>query len=364
MSNICYYISYYGYGHASRAIAIIRALLDKSKRTKIYVRTGYPFGFVKQSLPSQNVRVYKIQNNVGVAFFKKSFKIDKRATESLLNNWVSFSGNYLQKEKVFCKEKKIGLILSDVPPKPLKVAEELGIPGVIISNFTWFFIYNYLFGETANVIDLKKDCSLASLALILPFNEKMAYIKNKKDISLVSRTISVQRSFLKSKLGINPDELLIFCVSKSFDHQTLAKAKIPTNLKIKLLLSSNVDLKINNSVTIPETETETQNYLAACGLVISKAGYSTLAEAITAKVPICLFKREGFREDELMEREINRMGIGTIISSECLINGEWTQELENLSDYKSRYDGIDERYKKDGAEDIFCTIADLMGNRF
>ncbi len=136
--------------------------------------------------------------------------------------------------------------------------------------------------------------------------------------------------------------------------------QVPNISKIRFLVSSNADFQMKNVCIIPVTETETQNYLAACDLVISKAGYSTLAEAITAKVPICLFKREGFKEDELMESEIKKMGIGTVISTASLLSGDWIKELDNLPKYKSQYDFIGEPYCKDGTAEIIDAIAELV----
>ena len=46
MTNICFYISEYGYGHASRDIAIIRRLLYEFNDEKICIKTNEPFNFV------------------------------------------------------------------------------------------------------------------------------------------------------------------------------------------------------------------------------------------------------------------------------------------------------------------------------
>jgi len=72
MTNICFYISDYGYGHASRDIAIIRKILNENKDVKIFVKTDTPFNFVRQSLPQKNVEVMRIKNNIGVAFRENS----------------------------------------------------------------------------------------------------------------------------------------------------------------------------------------------------------------------------------------------------------------------------------------------------
>ncbi len=218
MVNLCYYVSDYGYGHASRSIAVIRAYLKSLTSTTIYVRTEYPFKFMKKSLPQKNVIVSKAKNDVGVIFSNDLFEVDKTQTKNLFEGWVSTWNRFIQEEKTFCKLNKIDAILSDVPPQPLIVANELEIPSIIISNFTWFYIYNHLFGETDVVQKLKKTYSLANIALVLPFNEKITYIKKRKTVGLVSREISMDRSFIRKKLGVSSDDTLVFLsVGKSFN---------------------------------------------------------------------------------------------------------------------------------------------------
>jgi uncharacterized protein (TIGR00661 family) len=361
LANICYYISDYGYGHASRSIAIVRALQAHYK-VKIYLKTDFPLEFLENSLLQRNVEVIRNRNDFGVLF--SGNKVDKKRTHEILDRWIASWHSYLQEEKVFCKKYNIDLILSDVPPQPLLLADELGINSIVISNFTWFYIYQHLFGANDAVLKLREAYGLANLTLVLPFNESMTYMNNKKEVGLVSRNISTKRSYLRRSLGVNSDELLVFLsVGMSFDPKTIERMKFFNSSKVKYLFSSNNSLKVDNSIIIPNTITETQNYLSACDLVISKAGYSTVAEAVTAKVPICLFKRTGFKEDELMEREIKRMGIGNIISRNCLLNGEWIQEFESLPNYKSHYCSLDERYKRNGTDEVVSALSEFIGDK-
>ena len=72
MKNICFYISDYGYGHASRDIAIIRQILNAFTDVKIFVKSDGPFNFLRQSLPQESVQVIQTRNDVGVVFKENS----------------------------------------------------------------------------------------------------------------------------------------------------------------------------------------------------------------------------------------------------------------------------------------------------
>jgi len=363
MINICYYISDHGYGHASRSIAVIRRILNSFDfdEIKIYIKTHYPFNFVRRSLSQNNVKVVKTKNDFGVVFKENSVVVDKDKTRNMLNEWLVSWHSYIQKEKEFCKSHEIDLILSDVTPQPLIAAEEMGIPSVIISNFTWYYIFFNLFGKIGATERIKEAYQCAEIGLVLPFNENMDYIKNKKEISLVAREITVDRSSLRRKYRISDDESLVYIgIGIPFSPSFLSNFKEINNSNVKFLFSSHIGLSFRNMVKIPINETESQNYLAMCDLIVSKIGYSTVSEAIRAKIPMALFKRRGWEEDELIGSKIEEMGIGRIISEKSLFKGDWMYELEGLENYTNKYETLNNRSKKDGTLEILSYLNEMI----
>lgn len=363
MISICYYVSDHGYGHASRSIAVIRRILNSCDfdEIKIYVKTHYPFNFVRRSLSKKNIKVIKTKNDFGVVFKENSVEVDKDKTSNMLNEWLDSWTSYIQKEKEFYKSHEIDLILSDITPQPLIAAEEMGIPSIIISNFTWYYIFFNLFGKIETTERIKEAYRCAGIGLVLPFNEKMDYIENKKEISLVTREITVDRSSLRKKHGISDDESLVYIgIGKSFAPSFLNNLKEINNSNVKYLFSSDIRLSFRNMVKIPINETESQNYLAMCDLIVSKMGYSTVSEAIRAKLPMVLFKRRGWKEDELIGIEIEEMGIGRIISKKSLFKGDWMYELEGVENYTNKYETLNNRFKKDGTLEILSYITEMI----
>ena len=370
MTNICFYISDYGYGHASRDIAIIRKMLNENKDVKIFVKTDTPFNFVKQSLPQKNVEVIQTKNDIGVAFKENSVSVDRVKTEKMLKEWLNSWDEYIQNEKRFCEKHNINLILSDIVPQPFIVADELNIPGIAISNFTWHYIFYNLFGDTPATERIKEAYQCADMALVLPFNEDMDFLKfrKKKEISLVSREITVDREEMRRRHGVRDNELLVYVgVGISFDPSYMRNMKKRDMPNVKFLVSSNVELPFGEAIKIPNNETETQNYIAMCDLVVSKTGYGTVSEAIRAKIPMFLLKREGFKEDELIGNKVEEMGIGKFISEKSFLDGDWASDLNlklnNLGEYTKRFDNLNlnSRFKinSDGIPEIVETIKEV-----
>ncbi len=355
--NICFYISDYGYGHASRSIAIIRKLLSEYKDAKIYIKNSGAFDYIRHSLPQENIEVVKTNNDIGVIFRENSIIVEREQTRKMLLGWVSSWDKFIKTEKLFCESHMIDLILSDITPQAFVVANELDIPGIAISNFTWYYIFYNLFGNIPAVEQIKEAYMIADLALVLPFNEDMNVFREQRKVGLVSREIRGDKYEMRRSMGVSDSEILVYMgVGRSIDPSFVCNMKNLDVPDLKLLVQSNVYLPFKNVIRIPDKETETQNYINMCDLVVSKTGYSTASEAIRAKVPMFLLKREGFQEDELIGNAIEGMGIGKSISERSFLEGEWKNEIHDLDKYIMNFENMHDRFKSDGTEDIIHAI--------
>ena len=361
MKNICFYISDYGFGHASRSIAIVRAIIKSRPDVKFFLKADTTYDFLKQSLSEKNIEVIRTKNDIGIVADRDSFSIDGARTEAELSRWVGSWNEYLDQERSFCKSTRIDLVLSDVPPQPFIVSKELGIPGVAISNFSWHLIFSRLFGNIEDVKKLQDAYSLADIALVLPYDTDMSIFPRRQDIGLISREITVNRDRMRRNIGINRNDLLIYASVGIYDSPELHdNVHIFNGRNVRFIASANCKPCMDNVITIPGEETEIQNYIAMCDLVISKVGYSTVSEATRGKVPMLLFRREGFAEDVYIANTVKHLGIGNEISKDSLANGEWISELKNIDAYKHNFDTIDERYKKDGTEEVVEVVDEAL----
>jgi hypothetical protein len=356
MKNICFYTSDYGFGHAARDIALIRKIAEECG-AKIFVKTDLPLDFMRESIPFATA--IRQKNDIGIVFKGGGVVLDE--TENVLDQWVDSWDEYILAEKRFCEENKIDLILSDIVPQPFLVADDLGLPSIGISNFTWHYIFYNLFGRTSATEMLEGAYRAGDTALVLPFNEKMDLFRRRKEISLVSREITVERCQLRNKFGIKDEDTLIFLgIGRSLDKSLLKDLKEMDLTDVKLLVSSGIELPAGSSIQIPANETETQNYIAMCDLVVSKAGYSTVSEVLRAEIPMFLFRREGYEEDTIITREVEAQGIGKEISERSFLAGDWLEMMEELQSYKEAYDSLDDRFKEDGAFEVLSAVEEVI----
>ena len=353
MKNICFYISDHGYGHASRSIAIIRKLMSKNR---IYVKTRYPLDFVKGSISSENVQFIAKKNDIGIIHKEKSLEVDWEKTRGGITDWVAGWETYIKEELAFCDEHKIDLIISDIAPQPFIIADALGAPSIGISNFTWDQFYSNT-GLDEELYQIRDAYKAAELGCILPFDLDGMPFKKKKEVDLVSRDITKGKEEVKAEMNISSDTKLFYIgVGMSVDPVIL-------DLKINntgvFMFSSNSRLKGKDILRIPE-DTESQNYISTADLVIVKAGYSTISEAIRARIPILAFERNGLPEDKKIVKIIEDLGVGKGITSEMLQNGisDYLKGIDYNS-FNESYRHLPSRFKGDGTQDISRLIDDL-----
>ncbi len=323
--TFCFYVSDYGNGHAARCIALIRWISEEWSGARVYVKTAGPFSFLKDSLASYpRCVVIETQNDIGVVLQPGRPLVDPKETRSLLTEWVASWDLYVSSEERFCREHAVDCIISDIAPQPFLVANALEIPGIAISNFTWHLIFLTLFGEIHETRELARAYGCCDLALMLPFHEPMEVFPKRKEIGLVSREVTTDRESLRRSLGVLSEETLVFlnCGAEMPEtlKQTIREARVPG---LSILVSSHLVFPEEHIISIPDGEMETQNYLAACDLIVSKCGYSTISEAVRANVPLLLYRREGFAEDAYLIDSVTAEGFGRVITWDALVAGEW-----------------------------------------
>src|SRR3989344_6890984 len=114
-ANFCFYTSGYGYGHATRDIALLRGLKERAPDSKFYLRTADNLEFLRASLPFAQVSE---SNDLFSAVAGNGLGADPSKTRALVRKGLSLHEKWLNEESKFCRRNKISAILSDISPQP------------------------------------------------------------------------------------------------------------------------------------------------------------------------------------------------------------------------------------------------------
>lgn len=301
MKTISYYISDYGFGHASRGVAIIRELLTQSHTVKVIVCHSYAIGFIKESLANEACVEYReVSTDIGYKLKQSSIEPDVKGMNIVFDTYMKSLDDLVRDELKFCKDTGVDAILSDIVPFPFKVAKELNIPSIGISNFTWYTAYKQLI-EKNKLESLKGYYSLMDYYFSLTTsNEPKWGIVGEREFGFVSRECDEKEvKELRQKIDPNGSKTIVYFglgMRSMMDQlDTLALWDSPN---CTFVVSNNVDVQKENVYKIPKHYTESQHFISASDLVITKAGWSTIAEAINSNKSLIVLNRSCMEEDQ------------------------------------------------------------------
>jgi len=303
--NIGYFISSHGFGHASRACAVM-GKLSKVDHTKFFIFTTTPDWFFKNSL-SFPYEYIETQTDVGlIQATPFTENIDK--TIKALENYLPFSEDRNEESLLLISEKKLDLILCDISPFGLWVAEKLGIPSILIENFTWDWIYeNYLeqFPKLGGFISrMREFYQLPKMHFTCePF---CVSSRNSIIVSPVCREPRSSKQKIRRQLGLNDKDQLILVTMGGIPIEQIDGNITTISGNIKFLIpikNMNTNSGKENIIYLSHKHPYFHPDLVnASDLVIGKLGYSTVAEVYSLGKPFLFIGRKNFRESNVLEK--------------------------------------------------------------
>lgn len=245
------------------------------------------------------------------------------------------------------------MVISDSPPQPLLLAREMGLVSALITNFLWDRVYRRLLGPLMELELIARAYASATFTWVLPFEVDPPA---GHAVSLVTRPIRRTRREMRRQLGIHEREVLAFLSTGqsmilSADYFERVVSKIAHD-RVRILSST---WRAGSGVlAIPKDDVETQDCVAACDVVVGKAGYGTLAEAVQARVPLLLF--DNVVEGAPLVDIVERLGIGKRIPPTAYRDGTWVEHLRSLGHHRRAFSRLPERLMRDGAAEIASEI--------
>ncbi|MFX0170583.1 MAG: hypothetical protein ACFE9L_01555 [Candidatus Hodarchaeota archaeon] len=364
MSSIAYFISDYGYGHASRSIAIIRSLLECDLEISFEVHTSKPLNFVKKSLmlnnESNRVSFHKQLNDLGFIGEKITGKINYQDTAKLIHPWVqNWGSTYLFEEYRYLKSRKIDLIVSDIAPQPFLLAKRLQIPSIAISNFTWCDFYQHSSFRSEDIDIIWKAYREASLGLLLPFNLENTVFPSILETALVSRNPQRQKAQMYELLDIDPSTQVIY-TGTGISMNNPFRQEWLDNTDAIFILGSHSKIEARNIRTIPSDEHESQDFIACSDLALIKLGYSSISEAIRSHIPIIGVDFAKTPETKFMAKQVQELGIGICITSQEYFDGDWLKYIPEVLEMRQNYSQLPERFRSRGESQIANIILTIL----
>ena len=202
--TLLFYISGHGFGHASRQVEILRALVGREPRARIVIRSAVNPDLLRRTLDVPFL-LEPGPCDTGIVQ-RTSIEHDDDAT---VLEAIQFYERY--EERIAAEAGRAtafvpSLIVGDIPPIAFEVASRLGVPGIAIGNFTWDWIYQTHPGMTGRAPwipgVIRASYQKARHALALPFSGGFEVFPSAERIPLVARRSLANRAETRRHFGL------------------------------------------------------------------------------------------------------------------------------------------------------------------
>lgn len=345
---IALYISSHGFGHMTRCLGIMEKILKTSDYSLYIVCDKKQNDFAKIYLAKYKDRIiYKdLVTDIGLVNKENSLEVDKLLLQKELLEFTSSWYDVVNDEYNFLKSLNIKCIVSDISPIGTLVGHKLQLPVVLITNFTWVEQYEYI-GIDESIIDKYRQAysyvtKFIKYDLCLPISSVNCEDVNK--VGFICRNIDLDKvEKIKKQYG---KSIMVTC-GKSANLNTINIK----NFNGTIFTTSGIDITCEddcNVVNLPIDILDTQNYIAASDMVITKAGWGTIGEAVLGHTNLVLIERPSAKEDSFNIEELKKRKLAISINEEDLLDLDIEKLREKLKQ-EIDYDKLNS-YKNDAAK--------------
>jgi hypothetical protein len=318
--SLAFYVSGHGYGHASRSIELINALIDRRPGLRLIVRTqAPPWLFRRTAHPG--VELSPVETDTGVVQID-SLRLDAAETIHRAREFMAFFDQRVDAEVKFLRAHDVALVIADLPPLGIAAAHAVGLPAIAYGNFTWDWIYAGYAGGDIVARSIGGVYARTTLALRLPMWGGFETMTNVRDIPFAARHSKKDPDDTRRALGIPLHERVVLASFGGFGVKGASKPAVPG---YHALWPGDVD-----EDAMYDKGYRYEDLVRAVDIVVTKPGYGIISECIANDTAMLYTSRGDFREYPVLVREMPKYLRCEYIEQQDLLAGNWKPALDRL----------------------------------
>ena len=330
------FIAGHGYGHLSRMRHVIQEFEQQNQGAySVLVAGDFDQAFFS-SFEFLQTRLIRIAHDVGLVQ-PDSLSIDYKTTLARLKSV------YSQKEELFQKVMRevgnasVAAVLSDTSSMGLELADRLNVPGYLVGNFTWADIYRDLLEEEpgfeAFIPEIEKQYLYAQKCFVLPLNTDMLpYPQEKKKVIPLIAPLPSKMSIeeFESRVGrsVSGYKKRVLISFGGFNFQNLPVDTIRRMKDILFITTrAKAGVKPDNLVEIETVHQDYAGIIKHSDVILTKAGYGILMDALVHQKPLIHTDRGRFAEYPILRNWLDQVYPSVFLPQEDFRAGHWEQAL-------------------------------------
>jgi len=356
--SLTFYISGHGFGHASRDIEVLNALLDRRPDLPVAVRTSARRWLFDLTL-RHPVRFDQVETDTGIVQ-RDSLHLDEAES---VRRAARFYGDFeasAAREADVLRQSGARLVVADIPPLACRAAALAGIPAVALGNFTWDWIYEGYpehLGDAPEVVPtIAQAYASAALALRLPMHGGFASMRHVRDIPFVARRSRRKTREVRDGLGLPASTPLVLLSFGGHGLEGLDAGRLDTGDRYTIVTTGEIGLDPakrtagfdawNNAAdarplarrngSIVELDERAmyrrgfryEDLVAAVDVVVTKPGYGIITECLANHTAMLYTSRGRFAEYPVLLDAFPRFLRSRFIGQDDLYAGRWRAHLD------------------------------------
>jgi L-arabinokinase len=316
---VVFYVTGHGFGHASRVIEVINALLADDPQTVVHVRTQSPRWLFDLTVKGPFTYEH-VETDTGIVQID-SLRLDERASvERAAAFMSSFDERVDHEARALCR---LGadIVVSDMPPLGIAAARRAGVLAVALGNFTWDWIYSAYAGTADLVQRIAAAYAEADLALRLPMWGGFTAFTQIVDVPFIARHGTRDPMDTRRALNVPPGKRVVL---PSFGGHGLPGLEKPRDIDGYHVLAG-----------FDERQLYAQGFryedlVRAADVVVTKPGFGIIAECLANDTALLYTDRGHFIEYNVLVEAMPRFLRAAHIGHDDLFAGRWTGHLDAL----------------------------------
>ena len=337
-----FYISGHGFGHASREIAAINALGARRPDLTIVVRTSAPRWLFDRAVRVP-ITLIAGECDTGVVQID-SVRLDESTTIQRADAFHRTLDSRAREEAVLLDAHDAQLVISDAPPLACAAAAAAGVPSVVLTNFTWDWIYEgysaHLAGAPALLPSIRAAYRQADAAWRLPMHGGFATFDTIVDVPFIARHARHPRDVVRSALGLPRDQPVVLSSFggyglNGFDVTALdclasyAVAVTHRDASDEVIGAPTGIYQVSEA-RLYGSGLHYEDLVAASDVVATKPGYGIIAECIANETAVLYTSRGNFVEYDALVEAMPKYARCGFIDHQDLFAGRWRSALDRI----------------------------------
>ncbi|MEW6323476.1 MAG: hypothetical protein AB1635_20595 [Acidobacteriota bacterium] len=344
MTHLVFYMSGHGFGHASRDVEVINALLALDPSIRITIRTSVASWLLRRTVRGPFTHV-PVECDTGLSQID-SLRLDVDDTVGRAAAFMAdFPARVARDAAALCQV-GASAVISDIPALGVAAGAAAGVPSLALGNFSWDWAYAGYAGTESVVAAIRDAYRRASVAFRLPMWGGFDAFPRVVDVPFIARRSARDPGETRRALGLPADTRLALVSFGGYGVDGLDLEAL-TRLDGYLVLVSDgmpagpsrEPLRAWGRRGAVQPLDEAAMYAAglryedlvrAVDVVVTKPGYGIVAECIANDTALLYTSRGAFVEYEVLVREMPRYLRAGFIPQPDLLGGRWGPYLDAL----------------------------------